>query len=131
MVFFIILIASFLLQLIAPWWVIVLISFVTCGFLGKTAKISLWSPFLAIFLLWTGMALFKSIPNEHVLASRVGEMLMVKSWMLILFLTAVMGGFVAAISGFCGYHFRKALLMKKSNSKTKSSSVFLQGESHP
>jgi len=55
------------------------------------------------------MALFKSIPNDNVLATRVGEMLMVKSWLLILFLTGILGGFVAAISGFCGYHFRKAL----------------------
>jgi nitrate/nitrite transporter NarK len=116
MVFFIILIASFLLQLIAPWWVIVIISFVVCGLLGKTAKIALWSPFLAILLLWIGMALFKSIPNEHVLATRIGEMLMVKSWILILVLSGIMGGFVAAISGFCGYHFRKAVLYRKCNS---------------
>lgn len=116
MVFIIILIASLLLQLIAPWWVIILISFITCGILGKTGKISLWSPFLAIFLLWIGMALFKSIPNQNVLASRVGEMLMVNSWILILILTGVLGGFAAAISGFCGYHFRKAILTKKSNS---------------
>ncbi|MET3114786.1 ABC-type multidrug transport system fused ATPase/permease subunit [Pedobacter sp. CG_S7] len=116
MVFLIIFIASFLLQLIAPWWVIVIISFITCSFIGKTGKIALWSPFLAIVLLWTIMALFKSIPNEHLLAKRVGEMLMVKSWILILILTALLGGFTAAISGFCGYHFRKAILIEKSNS---------------
>ena len=51
MVFIIILIASFLLQFIAPWWVIVIVSFVTCGLLAKTAKIALWSPFFAILLL--------------------------------------------------------------------------------
>ena len=114
MVFIIIFIASLLLQFIAPWWVITIISFATCGILGKTGKISLWSPFLAIFLLWIGMALLKTIPNEHILATRVANMLMVKSWILILILTGVLGGFVAAISGFCGYHFRKALLTKKS-----------------
>ncbi len=116
MVFLIILIASFLLQLLAPWWVIVVCSFVTCGFIGKTAKISLWSPFLAIFFLWIGMAVYKSIPNEHLLANKVAEMLMVKSWILILVLSALLGGFAAAISGFCGYHFRLAILNKKSNS---------------
>ncbi|MEJ5960636.1 hypothetical protein [Pedobacter immunditicola] len=112
MVFLIILIASFVLQFIAPWWAIVIISFAVCGLFSKTAKIALWSPFLAILLLWIGMALFKSIPNDHVLATRVGEMMMVKSWIPILLLSGIMGGFVAAISGFCGYHFRKALLRK-------------------
>jgi hypothetical protein len=116
MVFLIILIASFVLQLIAPWWVIIIISFVTCGFIGKTGKIALWSPFLAIFLLWIGMAIYKSMPNDHILATKIAEMLMVKSWLLILILSAVLGGFAAAVSGFCGYHFRLAILNKKSNS---------------
>ena len=117
MVFLIILIASFLMQLIAPWWVIVVISFAACGLFAKTPKIALWAPFLAISLLWIGMALFKSIPNDHVLATRVGEMMMLKSWIPVLFLSGIMGGFVAAISGFCGYHFRKALLKKSAVKK--------------
>ncbi|SHF17857.1 hypothetical protein [Pedobacter caeni] len=115
MVFIVILIASFLLQMVLPWWVIVAISFATCGLIGKTAKISLWSPFFAILLLWLGMALFKSIPNQHLLASRVAEMIGVKSWWIILVLSTLLGAFVAAVSGFCGYHFRKAVLSKKTN----------------
>lgn len=112
MVFLVILIVSFLLQMILPWWVIIVISFATCGIIGKTAKISLWEPFFAILLLWLGMALFKSIPNDNVLATRVAEMIGVKSWYLVLALTAILGAFAAAVSGFCGYQFRKALLNK-------------------
>lgn len=115
MVFFIVLIASFLLQLLLPWWIIVLISFLTCAILGKTAKISLWSPFFAILLLWVGMALFKSLPNNHLLAGRVAEMLGVNSWLLVLMISALLGAFVAAVSGSCGYHFRKAVIQAKSN----------------
>ena len=99
MVFIVILIASFLLQMVLPWWVIVVISFATCGLIGKTAKISLWSPFFAILLLWLGMALFKSIPNQHLLASRVAEMLGVKVWWMVLVVSTLLGAFVAAISG--------------------------------
>jgi len=113
MVFIVILVASFLLQLVLPWWIVVIVSFAVCGLIGKTGKISLWSPFFAILLLWTGMALFKSYPNHHILASRVAEMFGVKAWWLILALTTIMGAFVAAVSGFCGYHFRKAILVTK------------------
>ena len=116
MVFIVVLIASFLLQLILPWWIIVIISFATCGLIGKTAKLSLWSPFFAIALLWIGMALFKSIPNQHLLVSKVAQMFGVQAWWLILALTAILGGFTAAISGYCGYQFRKAILVKKTNS---------------
>lgn len=116
MVFLIVLIAAFLLQMVLPWWVIVVISFATCGLVGKTGKISLWSPFFAILLLWTGMALYKSLPNDNLLVTRVAEMLGVKIWWIILVLSSVLGAFAAGISGFCGYHFRKAVLTKKSTS---------------
>lgn len=106
-----ILIASFLLQLVMPWWVIIVISFATCGLIGKTPKISLWSPFLAVFLLWTGMALFSSVPNHHLLAGRIADMFGMPAWWTILLLSALLGGLAAGISGFCGYHFRKAALL--------------------
>lgn len=116
MVFIVIVILSFLLQMVLPWWIIVIICFVTCGLIGKTGKIALWSPFFAILLLWTGMALFKSLPNNNVLATRVAQMFGVQAWWLILVLTTLLGAFVAAISGYCGYHFRKSVLVAKSNS---------------
>lgn len=116
MVFIVIVILSFLLQLVLPWWVIVVISFATCGLIGKTGKIALWAPFFAILLLWTGMALFKSLPNNHILAGRIAQMFGVQSWLLVLLLSSLLGAFAAAISGYCGYHFRKAVLVKKSNS---------------
>lgn len=113
MVFIVIVVLSFLLQMVLPWWIIVIISFVTCGLIGKTGKIALWSPFFAILLLWTGMALFKSIPNNHLLAQRVAQMVGAQSWLLILLLSVLLGAFIAGISGYCGYHFRKAVLLKK------------------
>ncbi len=116
MVFLIILVLAFLLQLFLPWWIIVIISFLTCAVVGKTGKVSLWAPFFAILLLWTAVALFKSIPNEHIMAKRVAEMLAVSNWWLVLIIASLLGAFVAGVSGFCGYHFRKAMFLHKSTS---------------
>ena len=113
MVFLIIIIASFLLQMVLPWWVIILISFATCGIIGKTGKISFWQPFLAILLLWIGMALFKSLPNNNILATRVAEMLSVKQWPIVLAVTGLLGGLVSGICGYCGYQFRKNMINTK------------------
>jgi hypothetical protein len=116
MVFLIILIASFLLQLVLPWWLIVIIAFITCGLIGKTGKVSFWQPFLAIALLWTAMALFKSLPNQNLLASRVASMLGLQLWWWIMVISSVLGAVVAGISGYFGYQFRKAVIVvKKSN----------------
>lgn len=115
MVFLVILITSFLLQLVLPWWIIVIISFVTCGIIGKTGKVALWHPFFAIAVLWTGMALFKTLPNHNILATRIAHMFGLHLWWWTLVLTALLGAFAAAVSGYCGYHFRKAVLAIKSN----------------
>ena len=113
MVFLVILIVSFLLQMVLPWWIVIVISFATCGIIGKTGKISFWQPFLAIFLLWIGMALFKSFPNHHILANRIAEMLGVKFWYLVLLIMGLLGGLAVGIAGYCGYQFRKAMIVKK------------------
>jgi hypothetical protein len=115
MVFLIVLVVCFLLQMVLPWWIIVLVSFLTCAVIGKTGKISLWAPFFAILLLWTSVAWFKSIQNENILVDRVAEMLGLHKRWLVLLITVVLGSFVAAISGFCGHHFRKATLTRKTN----------------
>jgi hypothetical protein len=113
-VFLIVLVASFLFQLVLPWWIIVIVSFITCALIGKTGKLSLWAPFFAIFVLWIAVALFQSVPNQHILVTRVAEMLGLNSWLLVLLFTALLGSFAAAIAGFCGHHFRKAMLAIKS-----------------
>ena len=115
MVFLVILIASFLLQLVLPWWVIIIVSFATCGIIGKTGKVAFWHPFLAITISWTFMSLFKSLPNHNVLATRVAEMVGLDFWLWILLLSVLLGALAAAVSGFCGYHFRKAVIANKSN----------------
>jgi hypothetical protein len=117
MVFIVIIIAAFLLQLVLPWWIVIVICFATCGLIGKTGKISFWQPFLAIGLLWLVMALFKSFPNNHILAMRVAEMFGLTLWPLVLLITVLIGGLAAGISGYCGYHFRKAMIGMKPQPK--------------
>jgi hypothetical protein len=116
MIFLIILITSFLLQLVLPWWLIVIISFITCGLIGKTGKVSFWQPFMAIAILWTAMALFKTLPNQNLLASRIALMLGLPLWWWIMVISSLLGAVVAGIGGYCGYQFRKAIIApKKSN----------------
>ncbi|MCX2431298.1 MULTISPECIES: hypothetical protein [unclassified Pedobacter] len=117
MVFIVIVIICFFLQMIAPWWVIIVVAFATCGIIGKTGKIAFWHSFFAIGLLWIGYSLFKSLPNDNLLASRVAVMTGVKLWWVLLLVTGILSGLVAGISGYCGYQFRMAMLAKKTDDK--------------
>lgn len=114
MLFLVIIILSYLLQMVLPWWACIIVAFGACAIIGKTGKIALWSSFFAIFLLWTGMALFKSLPNEHILANRVAQAFFMQSWWQITLATGLVSGLVASISGLCGYHFRKSILALRS-----------------
>lgn len=113
MLFLVILILSFLLQMMLPWWIIIVIAFGSSALIGKTGKISFWSSFFAILILWCGMAMYKSIPNHHLLANRVAETFSLNTWWQIVAVAGVLSGLVAAISGVCGMHFRKAILALK------------------
>ena len=113
MLFLVILILSFLLQMILPWWVIIVIAFGSSALIGKTGKIAFWSSFFAILLLWCGMAMYKSIPNNHLLANRVAGTFSLQVWWQIVAVTGILSGLIAAISGLCGLHFRKAILALK------------------
>lgn len=116
MEFIAILILSFALQLFLPWWIMLVVAFILCAIISKTGKISFWQSFMAIFCLWIGYALFQSVPNNNLLAGKVAQMFGVKYWWAILFITGILSGLCAGISGLCGYHFRKSLLIKKQKS---------------
>jgi hypothetical protein len=108
MLFFLILILSLIASCILPWWIVAVVSFLASFFIGKTAKQTFWSGFLATFLAWILIALFKTIPNDNILAKRVAAMFHLPHWALILFITALIGGIVAGMSALSGYYVKKA-----------------------
>ena len=104
---FLIIIASLILQFFLPWWIIALIAFAMAFWNARSAGHAFGSGFIAIFLLWIVMGLFKSVPNEHLLANRVGEMFMLPpgsfNWIVMLLATGILGGLVGGISALAGF----------------------------
>lgn len=110
MLFIIILILSLIAGFVAPWWVAAIIAFVAALCAGKKPGEAFLSGFLAVFIVWVVLALFKSIPNNHVLASRVAHLLPLDgNWVLLLFITALIGGLVGGMTAMSGVFVRRAL----------------------
>jgi hypothetical protein len=109
MLFLIILILSFASGYFLPWWVVAIAAFLAAFFIGKTSGQSFWSGFTAVFIVWTVLALFKSIPNDHILAKRVATMFTLPNWILLLFVTALIGGLVGGMSAWSGVLLKKAI----------------------
>jgi uncharacterized membrane protein len=108
MLFFIILISSLIVSFVLPWWIVAIISFLSALLIAKTSGHAFWSAFTAIFIVWVVMALFKSVPNNHILATRVAHLLPLGGhWELLLLITGFIGGLVAGMSALSGALVRK------------------------
>jgi uncharacterized membrane protein YhaH (DUF805 family) len=109
MLFLIIFILSFISSYILPWWAAAVIVFLAALFIGKTSGKAFWSGFGAIFILWVILALMKSIPNDNILASRAVQLFpLPHQWMLLLLVTALIGGLVGGMAALSGVLIKRA-----------------------
>jgi hypothetical protein len=108
MLFLIILILSLAASYFLPWWMIAVIAFLAAYFFGKTSWYSFWSAFGAVFIIWTALALLKSIPNDNILAGRVIQLFFLHSWIWLLIITGLVGGLVSGMAALSGALLKKA-----------------------
>jgi hypothetical protein len=91
-----------------PWWSFVITSFlVALGVHQKVGKAFL-SGFAGLFLLWSILAIFKDMANDHILAVKVAKILPLGGsyWALIL-VTGLIGGLVSGLAAISGSTARK------------------------
>lgn len=121
MLFLLILIISLLLQFFLPWWIIGLVAFGMAFWKAERAGQAFISGFGAIFILWVAMGLVRSIPNENLLANRIGEMLMLPensfNWIIVLLITGIVGGLVGGFSALAGFYSAAAFRANKLTTK--------------
>lgn len=110
MLFLIIFILSLLSGFIFTWWAAAIIAFVAAVFAGKSAGQAFWSGFFALAVVWLLLALFKTIPNDHILADRVAEMVHLPGWVSLLLVTILIGGLVGGLSALSGLLVKQAFI---------------------
>lgn len=111
MLTFLIVILSLILQFFLPWWIIAPIAFAVSAWKAYSGWNAFRTSFSAIFILWIAMGLVYSVPNNHILANRVGMMLNLPessiNWIYMLIITGITGGLAAGFSGLTGFYFRE------------------------
>jgi hypothetical protein len=110
MLFFIILILTFGSGYFLPWWVVAIAAFLPALFIGKTPARSFLSGFSAVFIVWTILALFKSVPNDHILVKKVATLFQLPNWILLLLITALIGGIVGGMSALSGVMLKRVFV---------------------
>jgi hypothetical protein len=97
-----ILITAFLLNLFLPWWSIAFPGLIFGYIFNKKAFPSFGWGFLALFLLWGGQALYTHFTNDAILSTRIAEMFSVGSPILVILITAILGGLVSGLATLTG-----------------------------
>ncbi len=103
--FLLMFVLSYALQMFIPWWSIAIVA-VLIGFSFKQhAGLAFLSGFLAVFVLWAGYAYVLSSANNHLLASKVTELmapLTGGSKNVLFVLSGVTGGLVGGLGCLTG-----------------------------
>lgn len=86
---------SFICGLYLPWWTIAPAAFLVSLLIPQPPLVSFLSGFLALFLLWGGLALAADLPNGSLLSAKIAEILPLggSSYALVM-VTAVVGALV-------------------------------------
>lgn len=91
-------IACFLLQTFLPWWTMAIGAFVIGYILANKGYVSFTAGFLAVGLLWLGMAFYIDQSTHSILTEKVNRLLPLNSFILTTLIGGLVGGF-AALTG--------------------------------
>jgi hypothetical protein len=109
MAFLIILVSTFLIQFVLPWWCIIFPAFFAGIILVSSNEEAFFSGFLAVSLIWWLYTIFLSILNNGILLDRLSVLFPVPGWAMIV-IGGLIGGLVAGLSALCGYQIRKTAI---------------------
>ena len=100
-------IATIILQTFLPWYGAAGAAFVVGAAFNNKAALSFVAAFTAVFLVWLGYAFWLDTQNASVLSSKIAELFSVNKPLLLLLITAVLGGITGGLGGWAGSELRK------------------------
>lgn len=99
---------SYVSGLYFPWWSIAFAAFLVAVAIPQKSFYAFLAGFLALFLLWIGLALWIDMNNKHLLSLKIAEILFkAPSHALIMFATGLVGALVAGFAALTGNYVRK------------------------
>ena len=91
-----------------PWWSIAITSFIVAIAVHQKPLKAFTAGFAGLFLLWGIQAYIIDAANEHLISSKIASLITgSSSYMLIIVISALVGGLVAAFAALAGSFARK------------------------
>ena len=91
-----------------PWWTFVCTSLIVSVAIHQRPGKSFLCGFAGLFLLWSILAFVKDAANEHLLSTKVAQILPLGgSYLLLILVTGIVGGLVSGFAALTGSYLRK------------------------
>lgn len=104
---------SFAFSLYLPWWCIAMVSFTVPLIIWQKPYVAFIAGFVALFLLWGGLAWYISSSNNHILAQKISVLVIKKNNPFALIaVTAITGALVAGFAALTGSLLRNIVWPK-------------------
>jgi hypothetical protein len=98
---------SFAAGLYLPWWSLALVAFVVAALIHQRAGKAFLSGFLGLFLLWGILAFVIDQNNDHLLSTKISELLgLGGNWFVLILITGIISGLVAGLAAMAGSFIR-------------------------
>ena len=92
-----------------PWWGFAVTSLIVSVAIHQKPGKAFLSGFLGLFLLWTALALLKDAANEHILSTKVAQILPLGgSYLVLILVTGIIGGLVSGLAALTGSYLRRS-----------------------
>ena len=98
---------AYLAGLWLPWWSIAIVAFLVGLLIPQSPGSGFLSGFLGIFIMWAIVAFWIDSKNQGILSKKIAELLPLGgSSVLLVLVTAFVGGLVAGFAGMSGSSLR-------------------------
>lgn len=105
--YLIIVIATAVLQLFLPWWVIIVVPFLVYLIRPETPLLASANSLAAVATVWLSYATFLNISTQASMSDRIAQIFFLPNGTALLAAVTIIGGLAAGFGGLAGHSVRQ------------------------
>ncbi len=113
LLFLLIAVLSFLVQLFLPWWSMMIVAFALSFLLGKKTAQVFIAAFSACAIVWLLMEIFIHATRGDLMTNRIAELLSLPASVLLYIATFVIAGVVGGVAALAGFFLKEIFNAKR------------------
>ncbi len=104
---------ALILQTFLPWWSIAIAGFVSGIVFTQKPANAFINGFSGIFALWAAVSLYIYFVNQGLLAEKLADLFSLPHGLLVVLMTALIGGICGGLSAITGNFFRYIFMKRE------------------